>query len=237
MEENPTVQPHFADFGLTSAPNETNAAKATVQRLFGRSQGILGQIRRLASNDLKLPLKCGKTALHKGFPRHLQAILPLNTDKASNKRRIAQITPSAHCYASKRRILRAFPRLFEHFGKPRYTSADILPSSGAISSRFCPVSPWLDDTALSRRILNFPHFPDGQSVPNDKKQFQILFAAFQPVFRLLLTLTSCLGSPTRFRAADCPSKAPGFACAVACVINRRIFESTFLKNALFYRTD
>lgn len=46
MEENPTVQPHFADFGLTSAPNETNAAKATVQRLFGRFQGILGQIRR-----------------------------------------------------------------------------------------------------------------------------------------------------------------------------------------------
>ena len=99
MEENPTVQPHFADFGLTSAPNETNAAKATVQRLFGRFQGILGQIRRFASNDLKLPLKCGKTALHRGFPRHLQAILPLNTDKASNKRRIAQITPSAYCYA------------------------------------------------------------------------------------------------------------------------------------------
>lgn len=86
MEENPTVQPHFADFGLTSAPNETNAAKATVQRLFGRFQGILGQIRRFASNDLKLPPKCGKTALHRGFPRHLQAILPLNTDKASDKR-------------------------------------------------------------------------------------------------------------------------------------------------------
>ena len=37
--------------------------------------------------------------LFRGFPRHLQAILPLNTDKASNKRRIAQITPSAYCYA------------------------------------------------------------------------------------------------------------------------------------------
>ena len=65
----------------------------------GAFRAFWGKSAALASNDLKLPLKCGKTALHRGFPRHLQAILPLNTDKASNKRRIAQITPSAYCYA------------------------------------------------------------------------------------------------------------------------------------------
>ena len=148
MEENPTVQPHFADFGLTSAPNE------------------------------QIPQK----PLFRGFLRHLQAILPLNTDKASNKRRIAQITPSAHCYASKRRILRAFPRLFEHFGKLRYTSADILPSSGAISSRFCPVSPRLDRTALSRRILNFPSLSRRTVRPKRQKAVSNIVRRFSARF-------------------------------------------------------